>query len=111
MISRALPTPDRMRAPLPLEQDLLRVDVDAELEEEGVTLVRAQAGMHISELNAHLERLGLGLPNMGGFDGQTIADDLGHRRLHRELGADFVHSMAHGVGDPAYQPRHVETLR
>jgi FAD/FMN-containing dehydrogenase len=65
--------PDRMRAALPLEEELLRIDVDAELEQEGVTLVRVQAGMHISELNAHLDRLGLALPNMGGFDGQTIA--------------------------------------
>jgi FAD/FMN-containing dehydrogenase len=65
--------PDAMRSPLSLEEDLLRRGVLAELEREGLTLVRVQAGMRIAELNAHLEELGLALPNLGGFDGQTVA--------------------------------------
>jgi hypothetical protein len=32
-----------------------------------------QAGIRIHELNAHLDSLGLALPNMGGYDGQTLA--------------------------------------
>ena len=36
-------------------------------------LIRAEAGMRIRELNAHLDALGLALRNMGGYDGQTIA--------------------------------------
>lgn len=37
------------------------------------TLVRVEAGMTIAKLNAHLQGLKLALPNMGGFDGQTVA--------------------------------------
>jgi hypothetical protein len=37
------------------------------------TLVRVQAGMTIAALNEHLRNLKLALPNMGGFDGQTVA--------------------------------------
>jgi hypothetical protein len=40
---------------------------------EGRTLVRVQAGMTIAELNAYLQGRELALPNMGGFDGQTVA--------------------------------------
>ena len=37
------------------------------------TLVRAEAGIRIKELNAHLDRHGLGLSQMGGYDHQTVA--------------------------------------
>jgi hypothetical protein len=58
--------PDGLDSPLELEADLLRADT-------GFTLVRVQSGMTIAKLNAHLQSLKLALPNMGGFDGQTIA--------------------------------------
>jgi hypothetical protein len=37
------------------------------------TVVRALAGTHLRELNAALDREGLALTNMGGYDAQTIA--------------------------------------
>ncbi|MEA2193063.1 MAG: hypothetical protein QOI73_3184, partial [Solirubrobacteraceae bacterium] len=40
---------------------------------EARTLVRAEAGIRIKELNEHLDRHGLGLSQMGGYDHQTIA--------------------------------------
>jgi hypothetical protein len=36
-------------------------------------LVRAEAGIRIKELNAYLDRRGLALSNMGGYDHQTVA--------------------------------------
>jgi L-gulono-1,4-lactone dehydrogenase len=64
--------PGGLTKPLDLEQQLLRPNA-REHERDGVTLVRVQAGMTIAKLNAHLDGLGLALPNMGGFDGQTVA--------------------------------------
>jgi FAD/FMN-containing dehydrogenase len=52
---------------LPLEPELL----SAEGRER--KLVRSEAGIRIRELNTHLDSLGLGLTNMGGYDEQTIA--------------------------------------
>jgi hypothetical protein len=40
---------------------------------EGRTVVRAEAGIRIKELNAHLDRNGLALRQMGGYDHQTVA--------------------------------------
>lgn len=40
---------------------------------EGRRLVRAEAGIRIRELNAHLDGAGLALSNMGGYDHQTVA--------------------------------------
>jgi L-gulono-1,4-lactone dehydrogenase len=60
--------PTGLAKPLDLEPDLLRAG--------GVSqehLVRVEAGIRIRELNAHLDSLGLALPNMGGYDGQTLA--------------------------------------
>src|SRR3989441_2694434 len=34
---------------------------------------RAEAGIRLRELNAHLDAHGLALSNMGGYDGQTVA--------------------------------------
>jgi hypothetical protein len=59
--------PEGVNRPLELERELLRVDP------REPPLVRVQAGMRIRELNAYLDERGLGLPNMGGYDGQTVA--------------------------------------
>jgi L-gulono-1,4-lactone dehydrogenase len=56
--------PHELRGPLPLERELLRTDE---------RLVRVQGGTRIRELNEHLEEQGLALPNLGGYDGQTVA--------------------------------------
>jgi hypothetical protein len=60
--------PTGMTNPLELERDLLTAG-----RSEQEPLVRVQAGIRIRELNAHLDTLRLALPNMGGYDGQTIA--------------------------------------
>jgi hypothetical protein len=89
--------PTGMNRPLELESDLLRpgiAGVQAGIRDTGAglagapdtvapkpdapdaggcALVRVQAGMTIAALNAHLQGLELALPNMGGFDGQTVA--------------------------------------
>src|SRR2546428_9841656 len=52
---------------LDLEPQLLRSGVDA------ARLVRAEAGIRLRELNAHLDPHGLALSNMGGYAGQTVA--------------------------------------
>jgi hypothetical protein len=81
--------PTGLNRPLPLDEQLLRVPVteahgDANASEHGAagadasaatstTLVQVQAGITIAQLNAHLQSLQLALPNMGGFDGQTVA--------------------------------------
>jgi hypothetical protein len=65
--------PDGLTEPLDLEAQLLRAGVIDVFREDGTTLVRVQAGMTIAKLNAHLQSLQLALPNMGGFDGQTVA--------------------------------------
>jgi hypothetical protein len=60
--------PDGLRGAL--EPDLPRSDLGAE------RLVRVESGMRIAELNKYLRDLrptALALPNMGGFDGQTVA--------------------------------------
>jgi hypothetical protein len=51
---------------LDLETDLLRPGVDTR------TLVRAEAGIRLRELNAAMERNGLALVQMGGYDEQTV---------------------------------------
>ncbi len=88
--------PTGLNRPLDLESDLLRprlagvhagTRADADLADKPDTgarhpdahnagssaLVRVQAGMTIAELNAYLQGRKLALPNMGGFDGQTVA--------------------------------------
>jgi hypothetical protein len=51
----------------PLEPDLTRAGVDAG------RLVRVESGMRVRELNEYLDRNGLALTVMGGYDGQTVA--------------------------------------
>jgi L-gulono-1,4-lactone dehydrogenase len=42
-------------------------------EARGRKLVRVEGGTHLHALNDALDRMGLALPNMGGYDAQTIA--------------------------------------
>jgi L-gulono-1,4-lactone dehydrogenase len=65
--------PEGLTKPLELDRALLREEYRDPGEGADVTLVQVQAGMKIAELNAHLQARGLALPNMGGFDGQTVA--------------------------------------
>src|SRR3989454_6194488 len=60
-----LVAPSGLSRILDLEPQLLRSGVDA------ARLVRAEAGIRLRELNAHLDAHGLALSNMGGYDGQT----------------------------------------
>lgn len=78
------------RVPAP-EPDFLRT------EWQGRRLVRAEAGIRIKELNAHLDRNGLALSQMGGYDHQTIAGVMststhGSGIAYGPLN-DFVHSV------------------
>jgi hypothetical protein len=59
--------PTGLAQPLDLEEELLHAGGADE------RLVRVQAGIRIHELNTHLDRLDLALPNMGGYDAQTVA--------------------------------------
>jgi D-arabinono-1,4-lactone oxidase/FAD binding domain len=63
--------PTGLTGPLDLETQLLRVDETDPT--SGTTLVRVKSGTTIAQLNADLHKRKLALPNMGGFDGQTIA--------------------------------------
>ena len=54
------------RVPAP-EPDFVRGDW------EGGPLARVEAGARVRAVNDHLDRNGLGLVNMGGYDGQTVA--------------------------------------
>jgi L-gulono-1,4-lactone dehydrogenase len=65
--------PEGLTKPLELDRALLREEYSDPGEGANVTLVQVQAGMKIAELNAHLKARELALPNMGGFDGQTVA--------------------------------------
>src|SRR6266545_3736877 len=58
--------PDNMRAVLPLERDILKPSAPP-------MLFRVESGITIHQLNEALAAAGLGLINMGGYDGQTIA--------------------------------------
>lgn len=66
-------TPDYLLQPsgltrvLKLDKTLTAAGVDSS------TLIEVESGIRLSELNDTLDKLGLALPNMGGFDGQTIA--------------------------------------
>jgi hypothetical protein len=72
--------PEGLTKALELDGTLLRAGPDDAKGHSGdadegaaTTLVQVQAGMKIAKLNAHLQTQGLALPNMGGFDGQTVA--------------------------------------
>ena len=54
-----------------LPVDCLREDAEPE------RLVRTEAGVRLRELNPRLERAGLALSNMGGWDAQTVAGVMG----------------------------------
>jgi hypothetical protein len=68
LASGFLVRPTGLADPLDLERDLLLPRAESE-----PPLVRVEGGMRIADLNDHLDRQGLALPNMGGYDGQTIA--------------------------------------
>jgi hypothetical protein len=105
--------PTGLADPLELEDGLLR---PRSAEER--PLVRVQAGMRIRELNAHLDARGLALPNMGGYDGQTlagvmatsthgsgiafgpIADDARSIEIVGSGGALYRIEPTHGITDP-----------
>jgi hypothetical protein len=57
---------DELGTPIQLETDLLKDGVDPS------KLVQVEAGMKIHALNEYLDRRGLALPNMGGYDAQSI---------------------------------------
>ncbi len=64
--------PVGLTRPLDLQTELLRPGA-GKASLDGSQLVRVEAGMTIAKLNSYLEGLELALPNMGGFDGQTVA--------------------------------------
>jgi len=59
-------TPEKLNQPLTLQRSRLKNPNEPRL-------VRVQSGIRISDLNNYLDKNGLALFNMGGFDGQTIA--------------------------------------
>jgi L-gulono-1,4-lactone dehydrogenase len=59
--------PDRLGGMLGIDDGCLRPEA------AGRRLVRVLGGTHVRDLNAALDREGLALPNMGGYDAQTIA--------------------------------------
>lgn len=63
--------PDGLAGRLELEPHLLQAEETDPV--TGMTLVRVKSGTTIAQLNAYLHERELALPNMGGFDGQTIA--------------------------------------
>lgn len=56
-----------LNRPIPLEEEILRPGTDP------ATLFETEAGIILADLNEALWAQGLGLVNMGGYDGQTIA--------------------------------------
>ena len=84
--------PNGLTQLLELEHDLLRGRAP-----EGKSWVRAESGVRIRELNAHLGQRGLALQQMGGYDGQTIAGVVSTSTHGSGLGlgplCDFVRSL------------------
>jgi hypothetical protein len=56
-----------LNRPLAPEQDVLRTGLDTR------HLFRTEAGIRLRELNRRLDKAGLALSNMGGYDAQTVA--------------------------------------
>jgi FAD/FMN-containing dehydrogenase len=65
--------PEGLTEPLDIDAALMHTGAVGPDEQTGLTLVQVQAGMKIAKLNAYLQARELALPNMGGFDGQTVA--------------------------------------
>lgn len=59
--------PNGLNKVLSLDQSVLKDEVDTK------TLVAVESGIRLRELNAWLSEKGLALPNMGGYDEQTVA--------------------------------------
>jgi L-gulono-1,4-lactone dehydrogenase len=113
--------PDRLRRVLPLEREVLKPSAPEKL-------FRVESGITIRQLNDALATAGLGLINMGGYDGQTIAGAIstGTHGSGIEFGplCDFVESLeivpadgrlyriepTVGITDPAaFARKHPET--
>lgn len=58
---------DELQKTLSLDKQLLRPEVNTS------TLVEVEAGIKLRKLNSYLDANNLALPNMGGYDGQSIA--------------------------------------
>jgi hypothetical protein len=58
--------PRNLNKVLPLDQSALRPGIDASM------LFQVESGITLASLNDLLDRRGLALPNMGGYDGQTF---------------------------------------
>jgi D-arabinono-1,4-lactone oxidase/FAD binding domain len=83
--------PDNMASGLDLEEEVLKPRPEG-----APPLARAEAGMTIAAFNDFLRDQGLGLPNMGGFDGQTLAGATStstHGSGHSGPMSDFVKSL------------------
>jgi hypothetical protein len=65
--------PDHLGGLVELDDGTLRERVERDAVEAGRPLVRVAGGTHLRALNAALDGRGLALPNMGGYDAQTIA--------------------------------------
>jgi L-gulono-1,4-lactone dehydrogenase len=65
--------PDNLGGLLELDDGTLSDGVEAAARERGKPLVRVAGGAHLRALNDALDAEGLALPNMGGYDAQTIA--------------------------------------
>ena len=65
--------PDQLGGLPGLDDGTLRDGVEREARAIGRPLVRVDGGTHLHALNSALDADGLALPNMGGYDAQTIA--------------------------------------
>src|SRR5690606_26896431 len=64
-------TDDMLLTPYKLD-NVLTLDRSRLKQPQQPLLARVQSGIRIRELNRHLDRQGMALENMGGYDGQTI---------------------------------------
>jgi L-gulono-1,4-lactone dehydrogenase len=65
--------PDSLGGLADLDDGTLRDGIEREAQANGRPLVRVLGGTHLRTLNTALDERGLALPNMGGYDAQTIA--------------------------------------
>ncbi|HVL01864.1 MAG TPA: FAD-binding protein, partial [Dongiaceae bacterium] len=112
-------TPYKLNQPLTLDRTRLK-DPDDPL------LARVQSGIRIRELNRYLDKQGLALQNMGGYDGQTIVgaamtathgSGLGYGPIASQIlslqvvgegGVMYQIEPADGITDPATFPGTLE---
>jgi hypothetical protein len=58
---------DQLQKILPLNKNLLKTQTNSDM------LIQVEGGIKLSNLNAYLDKNNMALPNMGGYDGQSIA--------------------------------------